>query len=86
VAAESSSTDRLDGILPLAFRAEELDCRAIVRYTNCEMDVASVERLLVKGGSVVNDQGHMLRNAELKPGTRKTEPWPRDLFKGQDPG
>jgi len=72
------------GILPIAFRAEELDRGVITRYANREMDVARVERLLTESGTVVNDQVNLLGIAELKPGARKIERRSRDLFDRQD--
>jgi hypothetical protein len=72
------------GILPVAFRAEELDRGAIARYANGEMDVACVERLLTKCGMTVNDQMQLPRIAELKPGDRKSERRPGDLSERQD--
>jgi hypothetical protein len=44
------------GILTVAFRAEEIYCRVVIRYAHRKVNVTCVEWLLTKSGTVVNDQ------------------------------
>src|SRR5579863_109006 len=72
------------GILPIAFRAKKLHCRAKTRYANGEMDVPCVERLVTKSGTIVNDQMKLLGIADLKPGARKRERRSGNFLHAQD--